>query len=156
MSALLEIHRSEQVFPYSFNPAPWPTIYIIEGLGQCCNLISLIWTIEVKLVSEGYAGMNILSFLNDLENKEYNHSTHLLLKLFGKSITETYARIGLLAYVDIEIYGHVNFEQSLIYNVKQTQVYNEMSRYSVSAYAGDQLIVKGNMIGGRAGKLRGI
>ena len=136
------IRQSEAVFSVGEPPLYWPSVYVIEGLGQCSNILSLIWACERKI------GMK--------ENNEEKNASNLkewLLEFLEKDKLKTFSRIGLLASVDVELMGRVSASELLRYQVKLTRVHGELSHFAVSARVDERLVARGALVGSEAKRL---
>lgn len=148
------IRHSEPVFSGVNPPTYWPSVYVLEGLGQCINLLSFIWTCEQQFVSKGYDRENFRGELMNMEGNR-NPTSGLFSDFFEKEDQKIFTRIGLLALVDVTFSDRVSAGELLCYKVKQTRVYSNLSHFTVSANVGEQLIAKGTLVGARGGKLEG-
>ena len=155
LNAMHPIRRSEPVFSGAELPLYWPSMYIIEGLGQCINLLSLIWTCERRFVAKGYDAENFGKELMNMEANNGDGTSELLLQFFGEGIMKTFSRIGLLALVDVELTGRVSAGELLSYKVQQTRVHGELSHFTVSAHVGEQVVARGTLVGAGGGRLEG-
>ena len=132
------IHKSEAVFSAGESSMRWPSLYVIEGLGQCSNILSVIWACERTI------GMK--------ENNKVKNASNLKEWLPGfleKDKLKTLSRIGLLASVDVELMGQVSASELLCYHVKLTRTHGELSHFAVSAYVDERLIARGALVGMR-------
>jgi 3-hydroxymyristoyl/3-hydroxydecanoyl-(acyl carrier protein) dehydratase len=141
------IQLTEPIFPDDSASKYWPSMYIIEGLGQCCNLLAIITAIERWLKNKGYNERNLDSMFKGSEENVKDIIANNFKKSLGNVSNETLARIGLLGSVDVEISGRVAAGQLLSYKVQQTQVYNALTHFKAHAYVGDRLIAQGVLIG---------
>ena len=148
LNAERPIRRSEPVFSRDEPPLHWPSVYIIEGLGQCCSLLHLVWIYERKCVTNALGTKNISDLLTNTDGAEDNYYTlERLLELFGDSTMNTASRIGMLASVDVEVVGRVRAGELLEYKVEQTRVLENLSRFTVQASVETQVVAHGTIVG---------
>lgn len=145
------IRRSEPVFAGAEPPLRWPSAYVVEGLGQTCNLLSLIWTLERGFAAKGLAPESVCEALMSMEINNGDYTTELLAKLLGEGAMKTFSKMGLLASIDIEVTGRVCAGELLRYEVRRSHVLGELSRFTVRACVGERVIVHGAMVGAQLG-----
>lgn len=141
------VRRSEPVFSGAKPTLYWPSVYIIEGLGQCCSLLHLIWMYERKCVANALGTENVSDLLMSAESAEGDCFSEQLLEIFGDSTMNTASRIGMLASVDIEVVGRVRAGELVEYKVEQTHVLENLSRFAVQASVETQVIAHGTIVG---------
>lgn len=144
-----EIRPSELFFSSDSELNELPSVYIIEGLAQSANLLGILISYEklTYLKSNG-DNNNLLSHISS-NLDDFNN------KVFDGEVNKTLSIIGLLASVEVEISGNV-FQGDLIrFEVEQTKVYADMSRFSVNAYVGENEVANGFLIGSE-GKRMGV
>jgi 3-hydroxymyristoyl/3-hydroxydecanoyl-(acyl carrier protein) dehydratase len=130
----------------------WPSIYIIEGLGQCCNLMIVISALEKELMKTGAKFNSIDEVLKGLIDEEHGEATASLKEILQKRLTEIYSSIGFLGSADLDITGYARHGQVVSYKVQQNQVLGSLYHSSVSAYTDETLIARGTMVSaGRKG-----
>ena len=144
---------SEPVFSGAELPLYWPSVYIIEGLGQCCSLLNLIWTCERSYAANALGADNISAALMNIEGADGNYTLEQLLEISENSTMNVASRIGMLASVDIEIVGQVRAGELLRYSVEQTRVLENLSRFSVQAFVEAQVVAHGTIVGARLGSI---
>lgn len=149
LNAERTIRPSEPVFAGAEPPLCWPSAYVIEGLGQSCNLLSIIWALERCLAAKGLAPESICKTLMRLEANGGDDATNLLLQFFEGSAMKTFSTIGLLASVDVEVTGRVCAGELLRYEVQRSHVLGALSRFTVRACVEDRVIVHGAIVGAR-------
>ena len=143
------IRQSEPVFFGAESPLCWPSVYIIEGLGQSSNLLSLIWALERSFAAKGLDPGSICDGLAGMETDRSDATTELLMEILDRDLEETVSRMGLSASVDVEVTGRVCAGELLRYEVKQTHVLGELSRFAVRACVGERVVLHGTMVGAR-------
>ena len=99
-----------------------PSSYILEGLGQCCNIISVLN--ERNEISKDENSINDMTFNNS-------------------------AILGLLANVDIELYDEVDDNSIISYEVIQSFSQANFSIFEVQAFCNETTIAKGKLIGSK-------
>lgn len=156
LNAERPIRCSEPVFSEVEPPLFWPSIYIVEGFGQCCNLLSILWAIERSFAAKG----NIVgSFEDELMKIGENNDSEALENLseyFEEDITKSFSRIGLLAFVDVDIIGKVIAGELLSYEIQQIKAHGELSQFAVSAHIGEQIVAQGILVGSQGSRSEGI
>ena len=141
------IRRSEPVFSGAEPPLYWPSVYIIEGLGQCCSLLHLIWIYERKCVANALGTENVSDLLMNTESADGDCPSEQLLEIFGDSTMSTASRMGMLASVDVEVVGRVRAGELIEYKVEQTHVLENLSRFAVQASVETQVVAHGTIVG---------
>ena len=130
-------------------PLCWPSAYIVEGLGQSSNLLSLIWALERSFAAKGLDPGSICGGLGGMETDGSDDTTELLLEILDGDLEERVSRMGLLASVDVEVTGRVCAGELLRYEVEQTHVLGELSRFAVRACVGERVVLRGAIVGAR-------
>lgn len=147
LNAEQPIRRSEPVFSGAEPPLRWPSVYIIEGLGQCCSLLGLIWACERRYEANTLGAENISDLLMSTESADSDCPSEQLLEIFGNSTMNAASRIGMLASVDVEILGRVQAGELLEYKVEQTRVIERLCRFVVQASVESRIIAHGTIVG---------
>jgi 3-hydroxymyristoyl/3-hydroxydecanoyl-(acyl carrier protein) dehydratase len=124
-------------------------VYIIEGLGQTSNLLSLFWMLERSLAAQGLDPESICDGLKGLENHGSNTTAKALLEILDRDLERTISRIGLSAAVDVQVSGRVCAGEVLHYEVERTHLLGELSRFAVRACVGEHVVLSGTMVGAR-------
>ena len=145
---------SEPVFSGAELPLYWPSVYVIEGLGQCCSLLSLIWACERNCRAKALGTESVSTpLMNVEEGAEGAYTLEQLLEISESSAMNVPSGIGMLASVDIEIVGQVRAGELLRYRVDQTRVLENLSRFSVQAFVEAQVVAHGTIVGARLGSI---
>ena len=147
LNAEQTIRRSERVFSGAEPLLYWPSVYIIEGLGQCCSLLSHIWTWERRCASNGLGAEKVNAVLKNTRNTDNDYTLAQLLEIFGDRTMNAASRIGMLASVDIEVVSQVQAGDLLQYSVEQTRVLGGLSHFAVQASVETQVVAHGTMVG---------
>ena len=135
--------------PAYFNNLPgshWPSIYIIEGMGQCCNLVIIISALEKGLMKAGISIKSIDDVLWRLMYDEPDKLTGTLKGILHQRLNEIYSNVGFLGSADIEITGYARSSQIILYEVRQNQAYGSFYHSTASAYVENNLIAHGTLI----------
>ena len=117
--ARYRVSGSEPVFASLGPPSHWPSVYVIEGLGQACLILSVLDQSE-RDAAANPAGCRTAARPPDM---------------------------GLLAAVSVEIHGVARQGDDLMYVVTRTHVVGELSRFNVSAHVASRLIASGTLVG---------
>ena len=149
LNADRSICRSELVFSGSEPSLYWPSVYIIEGLGQCCSLLSHIWAWERRCAPNGLGAEKVNAVLKNTDNTDNDYTLAQLLEIFGDKTMNAASRIGMLAAVDIEVVSQVQAGDLLQYSVEQTRVLRGLSHFAVQASVETQVVAHGTMVGAR-------
>ena len=153
LNAEYPLRPSEPIFSGAELPLYWPSVYVIEGLSQCCSLLNLIWTCERIYAANALDTGNISAALMNVEGADGNYTLEQLLEISEGSTMNVASRIGMLASVDIEIVGQVRAGELLRYRVDQTRVLENLSRFSVQAFVEAQVVAHGTIVGARLGSI---
>jgi 3-hydroxymyristoyl/3-hydroxydecanoyl-(acyl carrier protein) dehydratase len=116
------IRRSDPVFAARRPPTYWPSVHVIEGLGQSCQLLSVLGHSESRTTVDPSQS-----------------------PVVGRDLD--FPPLGLLASVEVEIQGSARPGDSLRYHVTQTHVLDGLSRFRVSAYVKERMIASGAIVG---------
>jgi hypothetical protein len=149
LNAERPIRRSEPVFAGAEPPWCWPSAYVVEGLGQSCNLLSFIWSLERSFAAKGLAPESVCAALMSMEANNGDYTTELFSKFLEGDAMKIFSKVGLLAAVDIEVIGRVCAGELLRYEVRRSHVLGELSRFTVRACVGERVIVRGAIVGAR-------
>ena len=141
------ICHSEPIFSNVEPPLNWPSMYIIEGLAQCCILLSLISVWERKYETYGLGSENMGDFLTYPEGVDNDHTLTQFLEILSDKTVDDVSRIGMLASVDVEVNGNVQAGKLLQYRVELTRVFDRFLSFAVEAFVEEQVIVHGTMVG---------
>jgi len=115
------IRRSDPVFAVARPPTHWPSVHVIEGLGQSCQLLSVLQQ------RDGYTSGGSGGVAGDRARRV--------------------APVGLLASVQVEIHGFAEPGNSLRYQVTLTHRLDGLSRFRASAYVKERMIASGAIVG---------
>ncbi len=115
------VTESDPVFAARRPPTHWPSVHVIEGLGQSCQVLSALRQRDLCTVGGGPGDTAAARAPN-----------------FGP--------LGLLAAVDVEIHGFARPGDSLRYRVTQTHALYELYRFSVAAFVKERMIASGAIV----------
>ena len=116
------IRRADPVFASNRPPTHWPSVHVIEGLGQSCQLLSVLGPGEGRTTVDPSRS-----------------------PVGGRGLDSP--PLGLLASVRVEIHGFAGPGDRLQYHVTQTHVLEGLSRFAASAYVKERMIASGAIVG---------
>jgi 3-hydroxyacyl-[acyl-carrier-protein] dehydratase len=149
LRAARHVSANEPVFEGHFPGLHlWPGVYTIEGMGQTCNLLHVIASLE-----QGWEdGQDPEQLFAALQNLELGYklapgfrpegSARLLAALADPDLP---SRMGMSAAVDVKLLAPVFAGQRLDYQVTQTHLVEGMIRFEVRAEVEGRLAAKGVM-----------
>lgn len=146
MLARYTVKENEPEYPGNGYGAHWPSVYVIEGLGQCCNLLILISALERELLKAGLTFKAMGEVLKRLIDDEPDEITGILKGILHQRRMETYSSVGFLGSADMEITGHTRQGCVISYEVQLNQVFGTIFHSSVRAYTNNDLIARGTMV----------
>lgn len=131
----------------------WPGVYTIEGLGQCGNLLQVIWTMQKICEERGIEPEMVISALQNMQRgfeMKPGYRPELSAPVIeAMKSNENYpamaSRIGMTAAVDIKLLQPVFAGQRLDYRVVQTHLLERLVRFDVSAHVEGQIVARGTM-----------
>jgi 3-hydroxyacyl-[acyl-carrier-protein] dehydratase len=123
----------------------WPGIYVIEGLGQSCHLLSVLLEIRRGLAEQGADPDQVLETLRNLD---LGYRLHPGFKPeIPEEMVEAFGlvglHLGLASSVDIKFVKPVFAGQRLDYAVRITHRLDNMVRCGVEARVEGQIVAKG-------------
>jgi 3-hydroxymyristoyl/3-hydroxydecanoyl-(acyl carrier protein) dehydratase len=131
----------------------WPPFNIVEGLGQCCNLLIVLSTIEKRLKKAGYDTNNMDEILGGLREKRNDSLTKMITESLKDNFKGISSRIDLMGSIDIEVLGMVEKGQVIFYDVLQRQTFKILSHFTTCAYVNKKVVARGTLIGARKERL---
>jgi 3-hydroxymyristoyl/3-hydroxydecanoyl-(acyl carrier protein) dehydratase len=140
-----QIHKSEPVFSAGKSSMVWPSLYVIEGLGQCSTILSIIW-----------AGERSIGIKENNKVKNASHLKEWLPEILKQDRLNMFSVPGLLASVDVELVDRVRASELLRYQVQLTRTHGELSHFAVSAHVDERLIAQGALVGMRRKSLEAV
>lgn len=147
LSAERPICRTEPIFSGAAPPFYWPSVYIIEGLSQCCYLLSFLWIYEGRYGANVLGEESISAVLTNTENADGIYTLEQLSEIFGGSIMNAAFRIGMLASVDVEVVGRVRAGELVEYKVERTHMLENLFRFAVQASVETEVVAHGTIVG---------
>jgi len=127
----------------------WPSMYVMEGLGQSCNLLIVISALELGLMKANYKISSMDDVFSRLMNKKTDVVTEILKDILHQRQTETFSSIGFMGAANMEITGHARRGQSISYEVQLNQSFGSLFHSVVKAYTDSKLIAHGTMVSAR-------
>jgi hypothetical protein len=146
MYAYYTVTGKDPVYSNNGYDGHWPSIFVIEGLGQCCNLMIVIWALEKGLMKAGLRFNTIGEVLQRLMDDEPDEITGILKGILHHRRMETYSSVGFLGSANMEITGHARQGRVISYEVRLNQVFGTIFHSSVRAYTNNYLIASGTMV----------
>ena len=123
-----------------------PSVYIIEGLAQSSILLSILLSYEKSNPDVRMGDNSLLNYVSsNLDDINAN-------RLVGE-VEKTLDSAGLLAEVDVEIFGKVFQGDILMFEVEQMKVYADISRYRVKAFVGENEVANGFLTGSKRNRM---
>ena len=147
LNAERPICSSETVFFSADPPFYWPSVYIIEGLAQCCILLTLIWACERKIEANALSTENVSDLMTNTGGVDGDYTMDHFFELLTDKTVDDLSRKGMLASVDVEIVGNVQAGKLLQYRVKLKRVFGRFVSFAVQAFVEDKVIAHGTMVG---------
>lgn len=124
----------------------WPSMYVIEGLGQCCNLMIVISALEKYLVEAGLKFNSMGEVLKRLMNEEHDEVTRILKSVLNQRLKEMYSSVGFVGSAEMEITGYARPGQTVFYETQLNHTYGSLYYSTVRAYTNNDLIARGSMV----------
>jgi 3-hydroxymyristoyl/3-hydroxydecanoyl-(acyl carrier protein) dehydratase len=124
----------------------WPSMHVMEGMGQACNLMIIISMIEKELLKAGYLIENMKEVLNGLINNESDDVSRALKSSLDHLAMGTYSNVGFLGSADMEITGYAKRGQKVIYEIEQSQMFGSLFYSNVKAFSGNRQIAGGTLV----------
>ncbi len=124
----------------------WPSIYILEGSGQCCNLMIVISALEKKLVEAGLKFNSIGEVLKRLMDDKPDEITRMLKNALNQRLKETYSSVGFVGSAEMEVTGYARQGQVVSYETQLNQAFGSLYYSTVRAYTNNDLIARGTMV----------
>ena len=127
----------------------WPSMYVVEGLGQSCNLLIVIYAVEKELMKANHRINSMDEVFKRLMDDEKDMATRILKDILRQRQLETFSSIGFMGAADIEITGHAKPGQVISYEVQLTQAFGSLFHSVVKAYTNNNLIANGSLVSAR-------
>lgn len=146
LHAIYTLKENDRLYFNNESNGHWPSMYIIEGLGQACNLLIVIAALEKGLMEAGLKINSMGEILNSLVDEEPDEKTRVLKGFLHQRLLETYSNVGFLGSADVEITGRARQGQMISYEVQQNLAFGTLFHSSVRAYTNDNLIARGKLV----------
>ena len=139
LTAAIFTRHTKEDFLISSATKHWPGVYLIEGLGQCCMLLSII-SHMYKEMDQEKLGMDFnLQKIVDLKQTRIGELEK------GLNIG---TNNGMLAFVDVTHKSEVEVGEPITYNVQLVYQQGNLSKFEVEAIASGRTVMEGSIIGG--------
>jgi 3-hydroxyacyl-[acyl-carrier-protein] dehydratase len=156
LRAARQISSNEPVFEGHFPGLHvWPGVYTIEGMGQSCNLLHILWSLQKGWEDQGEDPAEVLNALRNLElgyRLKPGYRPELsarVLRVLESTAPDAPSRMGMSAAVEIKLLQPVFAGQRLEYIVTQTHVMDSLVRFEVEAYVEGRAVARGVMTSSR-------
>lgn len=152
LRACRHISPNEEVFAGHFPGLHlWPGVYVIEGMGQSCNLLEILWNLQDGWESHGGDPEQPLAALRNLEQGfrlQPGYRAEASAELIAV-LDDVGLRMGYSAAVDVKLLLPVFAGQRIDYHVRRTHKADRILRHEVEAEVEGKLVAKGVMHGAR-------
>ena len=147
------LRSDEPVFAHGQFQNNWPSVYLIEGVAQCCILLNAFRNTELcyKDDKRQFEDWKDLWILTDNFKMGVDEKKHL--DLHDQQIIAATKRTGLLTMADVIVEGTASVGDTINYCVRQTFSYQKQSKFEVTAYVCDKSILTGIILGAESIKL---
>lgn len=147
LTACRHISANEPVFAGHFPQLSlWPGVYTIEGMGQACNLLSVIVGVRRAMAAAG-ADPDVL--LDALRNAERGFSLapgfDATRGTLAALLPDEHTRMGMAAHVDVKLLAPVFAGCRLDYRVSILAEPDPFVRCAVEASVGSRVVARGTM-----------
>jgi len=149
LKAKYTIKEKEPLYFTNNSDDHWPSVYIIEGLGQSCNLLIVIHILEKRIMEADQKISSMDDVFKRLIDNKTDELTGILKGILQKRQTETFSSIGFMGATDMEITGHATRRQTINYEVHLNQAFGSLFHLVAKAYTDHKLIAHGTMISAR-------
>lgn len=146
LHANYEITDRRSLCSFDASDDHWPSMYIIEGLGQSCNLMIVISVLEKRLSEAGLKFNSMGEVLKRLMNDEPDEITRILKSGLNQRLMEPYSSVGFVGSAEMEITGYARLGQVVSYETQLNQVFGSLFYSTVRAYTDNNLIARGTMV----------
>jgi 3-hydroxymyristoyl/3-hydroxydecanoyl-(acyl carrier protein) dehydratase len=150
--SLLANYTIKDKEPLCFTNEPddhWPSMYVMEGLGQSCNLLIVISALEQGLMKANHRINSMDDVFRKLMDKETDVVTGVLKDILHQRQMETFSSIGFMGAANMEITGHARQGHVISYEVQFNQAFGSLFHSVVKAYTDGKLIAHGTMVSAR-------
>jgi 3-hydroxyacyl-[acyl-carrier-protein] dehydratase len=147
ISARRYISANEEVFNGHFpNLHLWPGVYTIEGLGQCCNLLYVLLSLQRDWQKQGGDPEDVLLALRNVElgfKLQPGYKEDIARKIIEP--LENQVKLGMSSALEIKFLQPVFGGQRLDYLVTLTHELENMVRFNVEAQVEEKTVARGVM-----------
>jgi 3-hydroxymyristoyl/3-hydroxydecanoyl-(acyl carrier protein) dehydratase len=143
------IKNKESLYFTSETDDHWPSTYVMEGLGQSCNLLIVITALEKGLMKANHRFNSMDEVFSKLLDNENDVATVILKGILHQRQLETFSSIGFMGAADMAITGHARQGQVISYEVQLTQAFGSLFHSVVKAYINNNLIAHGTLVSAR-------
>jgi 3-hydroxyacyl-[acyl-carrier-protein] dehydratase len=147
ISASRYISANEEVFNGHFpNLHLWPGVYTIEGLGQCCNLLYVLLSLQRDWQKQGGDPEDVLLALRNVElgfKLQPGYKEDIARKIIEP--LENQVKLGMSSALEIKFLQPVFGGQRLDYLVTLTHELENMVRFNVEAQVEEKTVARGVM-----------
>jgi 3-hydroxyacyl-[acyl-carrier-protein] dehydratase len=147
ISASRYISANEEVFNGHFpNLHLWPGVYTIEGLGQCCNLLFVLLSLQRGWQQQGGDPEDVLLALRNVElgyKLQPGYKKDIAKKIIEP--LENQVKLGMSSALEIKFLQPVFGGQRLDYLVTLTHELENMVRFNVEAQVEEKTVARGVM-----------
>ena len=147
LDATFVVSPDAYIFQLSDDSHTWPSSFVIEGLGQSCALLSIVWSLQKQCISRGQAPERVFELLHQFEahpeqmNADPSSESHKDIPLPGIPYN------NVLASVNLDILNDAYIGDTIHYQVTRSHALQEMSRFAVHARVNERDLVKGFLVG---------
>ena len=149
LQAHFKVKEKEPLYFQNESDNYWPSLFVMEGLGQSCNLLIVISALEKGLLKADYKINSMDEVFRRLVDKESDEVSEILKGILHQRQMETFSSIGFMGATDMEITGHARPGQLISYEVKLNQAFGSLFHSDVKAYTDNKLIARGTMVSAR-------
>lgn len=145
LSASRFISSNEPVFAGHFPDLHlWPGIYTIEGMGQACQILTVLETLRQQWREQGRDPEEPLELLRNLE-LGYKLAPGFLPEREGMIVGALgrIDRLGVSAAMEMKLTHPVFAGQRLTYEVQLESMLTRFARFEVEAYVEGRLVAQG-------------
>ncbi|TLX78372.1 hypothetical protein E9993_01450 [Labilibacter sediminis] len=122
------------------------SMYITEGLGQCCNLLIVILAIEKELTKANIGFKSLDELFNGFVDDEPDETIIMLKSFLNKRLMQTYSNVGFLGSADMEVNGYARPGQVISYEVHLNQTFRSLFYSKVRACINNIIIAHGTLV----------
>ena len=146
LQAKYAVRKNNPLICWKESDDHWPSMYVMEGLGQSCNLLIVINALEKGLMKADYKINSMDEIFERLACRETDEVTGMLKNILLKRQSETFSSIGFMGAADIIFTGHAKRGRVISYEVMLNQAFGSLFHLVVKAYTEKKLIAQGTLI----------